>query len=762
MWFADTKCTARTLFRRARAGLAPGLLPLLLAGASLMQQSLAQQPVRIDYDIPSTSTTPAIDGVFATQEWAAALKVELTNETHPSQNIPALVNTAVYVMEDGENFLVAFVAEDPEPDKIRAFYRDRDRAYQDDFVGVVLDTFNDERRAFEFFVNPLGVQMDLTQDDVARREDDSWNALWDSAGMITATGFVVEMRIPLKQMRFASGLEQQTWGIDLLRFYPRDVRHRLSNNTSDYSLSCYLCQLKKAQGFSNLEQGTNLQVIPTITSRWSENRPKPATDSWVRGDPEFEAGADLRWGINEDMILNATINPDFSQVEADNAQLDVNNTFSLFFAERREFFLDGAEYFNTNANLVYTRNINAPDYGMKLTGKSGNHTYGVMAANDARTGFVIPGNLGSKVATIPDTDSSNLALRYRYDQGRNLTIGTLVTARAAEDYSNTLASTDLNWRIGNSGRFTAQAMHSDSEYPLSIQTGYDQAESLQDSAWSVGYNHQGQNFNLNINTTDYGKDFRADLGFINKVDYTERVINPGYTWRPQPGTSKLTAIGIWSRWDKSWDQAGLELEEESQAGVWINGPLQSYAETWVSDRQRYFNGQYFNENSRGIFAQFQPWGGAQFRLNINTGSTIDFANTQAANVLTYGPGFTLQLGRHLQMQLNYNHQELDVSGGQLFTTDLIDLRLTYQFDNRSFVRAIFVHSDTERNPALYRNRVDARSRSLNTQFLYSYRFNAQTRFFIGYSDSAMQDATLTDLEATNRTVFAKFSYAWQY
>src|SRR5690606_31037091 len=121
--------------------------------------------------------------------------------------------------------------------------------------------------------------------------------------------------------------------------------------------------------------------------------------------------------------------------------------------------------------------------------------------------------------------------------------------------------------------------------------------------------------------------------------------------------------------------------------------------------------------------------GAQFRMNINTGKAIDFANTQRGDNLSYGPGFTLQLGQHLQTQLNWNHQELDVVGGRLFSTDLFDLRLTYQFDTRSFVRAVFIHSDTERNPALYTNTVDARSKSFNTQFLYSYRFNAQTRFF---------------------------------
>lgn len=747
------------------------LFILMIAWASGTAAQVVQSDA-IAFRIGHTDITPEIDGNYSASEWQDATYVELKNETHPSQNIPALVKTDVYVMEDGESLLLAFVAEDPEPDKIRAFYRDRDRAYQDDFVGVVIDTFNDERRGFEFFVNPLGVQMDLTQDDVARREDDSWNALWDSAGVITDTGFVVEMRIPLKQIRFPSGLEQQTWGIDLLRFYPRDVRHRLSNNLTDYDSSCYLCLLQKAQGFGNIEQSTNLQIIPTVTSLWSENRPKPALDQWQRNDPDFQAGADLRWGINEDMILNGTINPDFSQVEADNAQLDINNTFSLFFPERREFFLDGAEYFNTtmvgntnnnnsNSNLVYTRNIHSPDYGAKLTGKSGNQTYGVMIANDERVNFIVPGNQGSRIASLNDMSSNNLALRYRYDYGRNVTIGALGTQREGDGYSNTMAGTDLNWRLGPSDRITAMAMRSESEYPRVIQTDFNQAADLQDSAWGVGYSHQGESFGVNVSNTEYGKDFRADLGFINRVNFREQLVNPSYTWRPAPG-SFLTQIGVWGQWDKSWDVDGQELEEEHRINFYLNGPMQSFAEIGTSFRQRFYNGRYFDEETVNFFTQFQPWGGTQFRLNISGGNTIDFANTQEGELLTIAPGFNMFFGRHLLTQLNYNHQTLDVRGGRLYTTDLLDLRLTWQFNNRSFVRTIFVYSDTDRNPGLYRNRIDARSRSLNTQLLYSYRFNAQTRFFVGYSDSAMQDDTVVDLEATNHTIFAKFTYAWQY
>ena len=171
--------------------------------------------------MPRTSDAIKIDGVMDEAAWQHAVRINLDIETHPGENIPALVETVAYIIEDGERIYVAFDARDPEPSEIRAYLQDRDSAWNDDFVGIVLDTYNDERRAFEFFSNPLGIQMDLTNDDVNQREDSSWDAIWDSAGTITANGYIVEMEIPLSQLRFPNNTEKQTWGFDVLRFYPR-------------------------------------------------------------------------------------------------------------------------------------------------------------------------------------------------------------------------------------------------------------------------------------------------------------------------------------------------------------------------------------------------------------------------------------------------------------------------------------------------------------------------------------------------------------
>src|SRR5688572_30438201 len=226
--------------------------------------------------IPHSTEQVQIDGVLDDAIWRSALALPLTIETYPRENQTPEVETIAYLVENGDQLLIAFDARDPEPDSIRAYLRDRDTAFNDDFVGVVLDTFNDQRRAFEFFVNPLGVQMDLINDDVNRSESTSWDAIWDSAGQINERGFTTEMAIPFSQLRFPRADGDQTWGIDVLRFRPRANRARISNNAQDRNLSCYLCQFGTFTGFANAEPGKALEVVPTLTAARTD-RPSPGT-----------------------------------------------------------------------------------------------------------------------------------------------------------------------------------------------------------------------------------------------------------------------------------------------------------------------------------------------------------------------------------------------------------------------------------------------------------------------------------------------------
>ena len=728
---------------------------LVFAVAAVTGAAAAQGPST--FEIPRTSAAPVIDGRVDPAEWAGAACVEVDIEYQPADNRPADVRAEALIMEDGETLFVAFLAEDPDTGSIRAYFKDRDTIVVDDWMSVVLDTFNDERRAYAFTVNPLGVQADAIFDDVNGRLDDSWNGIWDSAGRIIESGYSVELAIPFKQLRFSDTDSVQTWGVDFVRQYPRDQVTLISSNPRNRDISCYLCQIAKADGFDNLERGRNLEIIPTVTASASKDRPSGQGD-WLGAD-ESEGGLDVRWGITPDMYLNATLNPDFSQVEADSPQLDVNNTFALFFPERRTFFLDGSDYFETRQNLVHTRTIAEPEYGAKLTGKSGAHTFGLLAANDRSTSFVIPGSLRSSTASLGDTPSDVAIGRYRADIFGNSTIGALVTDRQGSGYRNTVMSLDTTLRPSDQDTIAIQAMRSRSSYPGQIQRDFGQPADIAGDNLFVEYSHADRRWDWRVGYFDVGEDFRADLGFINRVDYKHVVTTVGHTWR-WDGEGFFSRIRFAADWDRTEDQSGLKLEEETEFFLNMNGPMQSFLNGLFGGSKSWWNGQYFDEQFNQVQVGFSPSTDLTLGMRIRIEDVVDFANTRLGRSNRFGPQMRYQWGRHLQLDLEHTIQQFDVDGGRLFTARLTDLRSIWQFDARSALRFTLQHSDTERDQSLYTFPVQHLHRELTTQLLYSFKLNAATRFFIGYSDAGFRDDRYQSLVETNRTWFAKFSYAW--
>ena len=713
---------------------------------------------RLEVEIPRITAIPIIDGSIEEDEWQEAAAIQVNIEVDPGDNIEAEVKAQALIMEDGQTIYVAFRAHDPDPSQIRGFYEDRDSGWDGDYMGIILDTFNDERRAFEFLVNPFGVQMDAIYDDVNQREDESWNAIWDSVGQITESGYTVELAIPLKQLRFSETESVQVWGIDFYRHYPRDRSTSIHSQRIDWNISCYLCQISKLEGFQNLERSRNLEVIPTITSSSSESR-TPEGGDWER-ENNSQGSLDLRWGISQDTYLNATINPDFSQVEADSLQLDVNNTFSLFFPERRTFFLDGADYFDTYENLVHTRNIASPEYGLKLTGKTNQNTYGLVAANDETTNFIIPRSLSSRVASIEGLESKVAIGRYRRDIFENSTLGALVTDRRGKNYSNTVLSLDSTLRPTAQDTISIQAMHSTSEYPSNIQTEHQQEAELNDNSYVIEYQHNDRQWDWRLGYYDWGDDFRADLGFVNRVDFKHMVATIGRTWR-WDGDGFFSRIRFAADYDRTEDQSGLQLEEETEFFVNMSGPLQSYLNGLFGSSETYWNGKYFDEQFNMINVGFSPTPNLTLSSMIRYEDVVDFANTRLGYSKRWGPRINYRFGRHFQVNLRHQLQEFESDSKPLFRANLTDLRATYQFDARSFVRLTVQYADRERNVENYIRVVDATSKNLGAQLLYSYKLNAATRFFLGYSDKGFQNDIYDSIEYTNRTFFAKFSYAWQ-
>jgi hypothetical protein len=723
--------------------------------AALAAPALATLP-----DLPNTNAEIEIDGVMDDTAWADAIRVNIDVETRPGENTPAPVDTVAYLIEDGENLYVAFDAKDPEPHKIRAYLRDRDSAWDDDFVGIVIDTYGDERRAFEFFVNPLGVQMDLTNDDINKREDDSWDAIWDSAGKISANGYVVEIQIPLSQLRFPVVEGKQTWGLDLLRFYPRDHRYRLSNNALDRNVNCYLCQFVKVRGLENAEPGRDLEIVPTLTALRASTTDDPGAEKLRSEDTDVEAGLSVRWGITPDLTANLAINPDFSQVEADAAQLDINNQFALFFPEKRPFFLEGADYFRTPVQAVFTRTVADPSVGAKLTGKRGKNTFGVFVAEDEKTNLIFP------AATESDSESlsqENTAVVGRYSRsfGDASTVGALVTARSGDDYHNTVGGFDARWKINDQHSVQAQYLRSDTEYPFEVATDFDQPlDSFDGHAAFAAYEYDSRDWFAYLRHTDRSSGFRADSGFVPQVDASQQVVGLARTWHGNED-SWYTQLRLNGDWDITHDDSGRMLEREFEAYFSINGPRQSYIEFGGLSRDVLFDDILFQETKLSLYAEFQPRGGLRIGFWSRFGDQIDFSNTRLGDEVRIDPFVRWNIGRNLLLRYDGAFVNLDrKDGARIFDAAVHDVRLTWQFNVRSFLRLTTQFQDIERNPDSYIDEVDSRSRDVGRQLLYSYKINPQTVFFLGYSDALLDDDELSRLTTTDRTWFMKVGYVW--
>jgi len=739
-----------------------------------------------EFEIPRIQQKSSIDGELSESHWNNALMVTLDYETRPAENTKPSVGTKVYLYEDGKTLYVAFEAFDTNPEDIRAYFRDRDKAYSDDFVGIILDTYNDETRAFEFFSNALGAQMDMLNNEAGHGEDDSWDAIWDSAGQITENGYVVEMAIPLSALSFAEQ-DMQTWGIDIVRFRPRSKRERIALNKLDRNINCYLCQASKIKGFRDLKQGTNLVVVPSLTANKTESKDADydtgTYSDWESDGSEQELSLDMKWGITQNSTLNLTVNPDFSQIEADSTQLTVNNQYALFFQEKRPFFLEAKDYFSSPIDTIYTRSIAAPDFGVKYTSKIDNATIGVIAGTDSVTNLIMPNdtyqgsyltNLSEEMGSDSPIESDFFISRYRYDLGNSSNVGALVTHRQGEGYHNTVAGIDSKYRFNDSDSITVQYLRSDTQYS-------DDTNSFSDDSFRLSYNRGTRDYFIYSNYMATGQDFRADLGFINQYSFNKFVAGGGYIWHGKQGAT-FDRFDISGDWDITHDDDGQLLEKEIEAYFSISGPLQSRIRLGGGKRDNlnrqlitqednngniideYVEAKLYDEKFYSFNANINPFNGFAIDFWGNFGDRIDYANDRLGDYTQLGVWLGYNITRNLELSTRLIDASLHHNlGGKIFNQSISDIKLNYQFNMQSGLRLTVQNSKVTRNLDLYDNPDDYQSESKYSalQLLYSYKLNPQTVIFAGYSDAGFADDTFAELKKSTRSVFLKFSYAWQ-
>jgi hypothetical protein len=734
------------------------LANLMLPPASPAAEGTSPQP---PYTIPRIEGPVRVDGLLDEPAWDKALSIPIAYEVDPGNNTPAPVPTEALLAYDGENLYLGFRAHDPDPAQIRAHLTDRDQSDRDDFVGIMMDTFNDGRRGYEFFSNPLGVQMDLARNDLStdNQEDATWDGIWKSGGRIIGQGYTVEMAIPFATLRFPRTDGEQTWGIFLFRNYPRSVRHQLSSAPLDQNRSCFFCQLEKLGGFIHISPGRSIELDPTVTAHRTDLRPegKPGAPL-VKGSVQRDLGLSGRWGITPNLSLNGALNPDFSQVEADAPQLGVNTRFALFYSEKRPLFLEGADLFGSPLQAVYTRTVADPSWGLKLSGKEGGSALGAFTARDQRTNFLFPSNQGSRLASL-DGPVTSAVLRYRRDVAQGSTVGLLATDREGSGYFNRLYGADSHLQLGASNLLNAQL--------LGTSTRYDQALARDNGQPLRRFDAFGGNVNF-IHDTRYWSGwlagellepgFRADLGFIPRVD--TRTANAGITHHFR-GSDRQWFTRIDLNVEGTWtgDHTGRLTDSKLYLEALYQGPRQSRIETWVARTGEFFAGRTYDQNTGKISLQGDVNGALKLWGAVGGGQAIDYENARPAHRFFGGPGFNADLGRHLHFYADHTYEQLTTGGTRIYRANLIASRVVYQFGLRTFLRAIVNYTDLRRYPGASGRPAAPQSRELFAQFLYSFKVNPQTVLYLGYSGTH-QGPAIRELRPIDPTVFLKIGYAW--
>jgi len=706
-----------------------------------------------------------IDGDLSDPGWQGATRLETWYETNPGDNSPSKLKNVGYLTYDDKFFYAAFEFFDPDPSKIRAPYADRDNiSSETDYGGIIINSRNDGRTALLLLANPRGIQYDAVSDDFSG-EDSSPDLYWDSAARITKDGWVLEMRVPFSSLRYPKG-NPQTWSIMLYRNYPREFRYQFFTTTLPRGSSCFICHCVPLTGLENLPSGGHIVVAPYGTLKEAAT-PRGDLGTPLKNRPlRADGGVDAKWIPNENNAIDATINPDFSQVESDVAQIGVNQRFALLYPEKRPFFLEGIELFSTPIQAVYTRSITSPRWGTRATGKLGDTGYTVLVAQDRGGGSaILPGPNSSSFA---DQDFGSFVAigRVRQNIGKSFVsfLGTDLEVEGGGH--NRVYGPDFQCRPNDHETVTGQFLLSDTQTPTrpDLAPEWD-GRKMSSHAGDIWYQHTDRRMDWFTEYQDFGDGFRADDGFVPQVGYRRNYGESGYTFRPETGLfNRIRAFG---QAEYSADTDHNLIFREVSPGLQLDGRWNSTSKIRVAfDRVR--AGTKDLPRSMVVYTiQFSPSGRiSQIQLTGDYGNEVDFANARTGRGGNLNASGIVRPTSHLALTVNGALSWLDVSpdsGGdrrRLFTAEIARLKGTYSFSSRAFVRAIAQYVRTTRDVTLYHQSADAREGTLTGSVLLAYKLNWQTVAFLGYGDNRTLSETNT-FERQDRQFFLKVSYAFQ-
>jgi hypothetical protein len=639
----------------------------------------AQTSARQELRARRAATPPKLDGILDDEVWSGApLQLDQWMSYNPLRGEPEQQRTNVWIGYDESAIYFAFRCFDAEPDRIRSTISRRDSVWNDDWVGVSLDSSRAGQIAYHMFVNPSGIQMDALQ---SANEDTAPDWVWQSAGRVDTDGYVVEIRLPLESIRFRGGSDVRMG----MLFFRRNSRLGISWSWPAMAPGEWVFEAHAPVGFGELHQPRLLEVIPSAT--YARNERRAAGAAWQNADSKGDFGASIKYGITSTMTLDATVNPDFSQVESDAFEVEVNNRFPIFFSEKRPFFMEGLGLFNlagtggdsTMRTAVHTRRIVDPSAGIKLTGTAGRYTFATLTAPDA--------------SVAPDAHKLFTIARGVRNFGEGQYVGALVTDTEYQSDYNRVIAADFALKHGDRFRWNGNAIWTGSALPGRDPTSGAGAQ--------LSYSYETRRVGISGQVEHYDRGFRMDTAFVNRVGLTRGWQYQGLSFYPSekrfPWLKRVNPF-LWVQSGEDRVQGGSELWV--LPAIRFNFTRQGYLRLDVMRGHETF------AQRRFVVGRAFADGGAQVKRWLNVGGSFN----QGPSVF-YDPvdpfqgerrSMNLRAGIQPNSRLNHNvsytfvHFERRDTGATVFDVHVVNLRNTYQFTPRFLLRAITQYDSSRR------------------------------------------------------------------
>jgi hypothetical protein len=778
--------------------LLPVLLALQLAGPDSLTVYHGREN-QLSVAIPRHEATVTIDGNLDELAWSRSALLTGFSQFTPNDGIAAADSTEVLVWYSGEAIFFGIRAYEPHG-QVHATLADRDRIFGDDNIQILLGTFNDGRQATAFMVNPFGIQADGTMLElgqggatsifgggvVSRAQADlNPDFVFQSKGRLTDFGYEVEVRIPFKSLRFQSN-QDQSWGLNLVR----QVQHSGYEDSwapARQSSASFLAQSGHLTGLRQLSRGLVLDIQPEVTARVDGTQ---QGNQWIYngGSPDF--GGNLRWGVTNDLTLNGTANPDFSQVESDAGQFTFDPRQALFFPEKRPFFLDGSEQFNFPTGLIYTRRIVQPSAAVKLTGKTQGFNLGLLSALDDREN-----------SPTGDRPIYNI-LRLQRDVGANSRIGVVYTDKIdGHDYNRVLG---IDGRLVFGRIYTFQGQLAGSR----TRSGFATTDA---PLWFARFQRNGRTFGMRYSINAISDEFRAQSGFIGRSGIVNATVTNSITGFGRQGSlverfgGDITLNGVWKYDDFVNGRESQDRKLHFNSNASLRGGWQAQAslliETFGYDPDIYSAYAVETPIPGGLdtvaFVGTPDIPNVDWVASLNTpefshfsanvfalyGHDENFFEWSSGELVLVNFGATWRPTDQIRLEATYQHQQVNrrTDGSLVDIQRIPRLKLEYQVSRPLFVRIVgeffnqwtdSLRDDSRTNQPIlifdpgsgtYVRTQATKNNRLRADILVSYQPNPGTVFFAGYGSTLREPSALStnSMRRTDDAFFVKASYLFR-